>query len=649
MNYKDMEAILGSNGRFAENLPFFEFRPQQLDLAIKIWEDLQSGDQRILAFEAPTGLGKTFAVLIPAILWAIENQKKLLFLTATIPLQEQLYYKDIPQILNILDLKLKYGLLKGRGNYVCLRKAESIYTEGLLSFNDEGQISEMIRSWTEQTDFGDLSELPLQSNHPARGLLSSSQKKCIGHHCPYRKDCFVTRMLNRARGWDLTIANYHLYLAYINGGKKEFPFVPDLVICDEAHRIAEAARSVSTIKVSREDSDNLFARNNLNMLQQIINKSGGESEDLTSNFNNCREIYQKFFDSIEFNVNNGRGYSELDQDSYENYKKSIVEFNAIRKKLNPLRAYITESQVPEEREQLSIRFIAWLSEFEEYANDLSFCSEVKHYPEWAYWRENSSLFASPVKGEELIKKAFGSNETGLLAFSATLTVDRSFSFWIRETGICPDLKGVYDTPFDLEDQMEIWVADLGLNVIDRGYDDYACKVMHTLTEQNSGHTLIILSSYRLLKKAAEYFRKKDQNYKVLVQGDLPRRDLLEMFKSYDSSVLIGTVSFREGIDVPGDKLTQVIIDRIPFQHPQDPVVNARNELEGKKAFTTVTLPRAKMSLKQATGRLIRAKNDRGKVVILDGRVISRRDWMIPQSLPRVKIRKIRINNGAVAR
>jgi ATP-dependent DNA helicase DinG len=645
MKEMNMEKYLGEKGLFSENLPFFEFRSQQLDLAQKIWDRIHSENGGIMAFEAPTGLGKTFAVLVPAILWALENDKKILFLTATIPLQEQLYFKDIPQILHVLDVELKYGLLKGRGNYACLRRAENLYSEGLLSFSDHGDVSDLIRSWVAQTSTGDLSELPLPLNHPSRGMINSVQKKCLGSNCPGRNECFVTRAIQRAKKWDLIVSNYHLYFAYVLGGKNEFPVNPDLIICDEAHRIDESFRSVSSKSVSKEDFENLFSKSNYPFLSGVVDNYGGISE-FTELYSQLGSGTGLFFEKIATGVKEGQVYKKLDRDSLDLFLNIKEDYEKIKKILFPLTRSIIDKEDTEDKD--SLRFLAWQNELDDLFNDLAFCAVANRYPEWAYWEENNGLHASPTVCSDLIQEVFASSASALIAVSATLTVDNSFAFWIKETGIVPDTKGMYSSPFDLEKQMEIWIADIGLKVIDKGYDNYVARVMETLTENNGGHTLILVSSKRLLEILKKHFRKKERSYNVLVQGELPRTILLDRFRTSESSVLIGTVSFREGVDIPGEKLTQVIIDRIPFPHPKDPVVEARNDYEGRRAFVEVTLPRAKMRLKQASGRLIRKKDDWGRVVILDGRIIERKNWQILQSLPRVKIRKISINDTGVA-
>lgn len=215
---------------------------------------------------------------------------------------------------------------------------------------------------------------------------------------------------------------------------------------------------------------------------------------------------------------------------------------------------------------------------------------------------------------------------------------------MEETGFEPDRFFICDSPFNLAEQMEILVVDTGLDVMNPSYDETLCAVIEKLVEGNGGATLALLSSRRLLGKVSARMKSRERAYPVLVQGELLRSELIRQFKEKDDSVLLGMASFREGVDIPGEGLTQVIIDRIPFAHPADPVVMARNALLGREAFRRTALPEAKILLKQAAGRLIRSREDRGRVAIIDGRVLQRKDWNIPGALPEVKYRRLVVSS-----
>ena len=292
----------------------------------------------------------------------------------------------------------------------------------------------------------------------------------------------------------------------------------------------------------------------------------------------------------------------------------------------------------------------WAEELRRVRHAMQWCTEVKNYPSWAYWKEGRSLSSAPAAPFAELADSFRSGAPDSVFFmSATLTAGGKWDYWMRETKIEPTRFFIAGSPFDLPAQMEILVVDTGMDVMNPAYDDTVCSVIEKLVESNGGSTLVLLSSLRLLGKAARALRRKERHYTVLVQGELPRSELLRLFREDRTSVLIGSASFREGVDIPGDGLTQVIIDRIPFPHPGDPLVQARNALEGRAAFSRTILPEAKMLLKQAAGRLIRSREDRGRVAIIDGRVLQRRDWNIPAALPQVKYRRLVVSSNLAAK
>ena len=233
----------------------------------------------------------------------------------------------------------------------------------------------------------------------------------------------------------------------------------------------------------------------------------------------------------------------------------------------------------------------------------------------------------------------------VICASATLSAGDGFRFWEKETGISPEEQLALDSPFDLSSQMSIWVVDLGLKVTEGGYDERASRVIEKLCGDNGGRTLVLCSSMRLLRVVSERLKGRPRDFLVLCQGDGPKGELLERFRADATSVLVGCLSFREGIDVPGEGLTQVILDRIPFPHPDDPLVRARRDLEGKESFIGSTLPMSRLLLRQAFGRLIRKKTDSGKAVLMDSRALTRPDWQILRDFEGVPLKRIRLGRA----
>lgn len=642
-----MEDFFGSDGILKQRLPHFDYRPQQQALAEKIEQFLRTG-LHLLAAEAPTGIGKTYAMLIPAMEWATSNNSTVLVLTSGITLQEQLIGKDIPVLLDVLGMELPYGLLKGRGNYACLRKALEISREGFLDFGgDRGQVSRDIGQWLYSTETGDLSELGLPDSHPAKERIASSYLTCLGAQCPQRDHCFYAKVLRDCQHWRIVVANYHVFFSYVLAQKKSFPAPYGLVLCDEAHKMEEAARSVMQITVDGRDWQRLIRRApKLDTVEGSLLRSVGENPSaFAAKVADLGRISSGLFEHLASALPDGKGFSRYPDALKGETAELLGRCDSLLSRLDDLKEAAENAGVfggGALRDDGKITL--WNNELSQYRNSLQWCSCADNYPQWAYWRDGGALKSSCVAGSDLIPQAFDDENVKVVALSATLTVDHSFEYWANETGMVPDQTLIFDSPFDLAHQMEVNIVDLSMTALSEGYGDAVARVCRKYARDNGGATLILLSSKKLLAAVSDYLKKNADadGLNILVQGDLPRSELLELFRERERSVLVGMASFREGIDVPGEALTQVIIDRIPFPHPDDPVGAARAQLEGKENFMKVVLPAAKMQLRQAAGRLVRAPGDHGRVVILDGRVIGRPNWRIPESLPRVPIKKFRL-------
>ncbi len=631
--------FFGPEGTLSKAFNGFEYREQQQQLALQVSHALEQHEGYLLAAEAPTGVGKSFALLGPAMQWADRSEGTVLLLTAGIPLQEQLLKQDIPRLCELLGMDIPFGLIKGRGNYVCLLKAGDLETEGYLSYEgDGGEVSRQVLDWTRQTRTGDLAELEIPTGHPVVARIASNYRNCLGSACPFREECFVTRMLQKAQGWQIIVANYHLFFSYLLGAKRSFPIPFDVLLCDEAHNMAEAARSSSSRKAGFPEWGRLLSRKNQTRFSSVIDAARLSPADLASKSAETLQFLEALFGQLAIVLDRGQTFREIPARLTGEVEEVMDGLGGVWKLLER----VDEKDLDIE-ENLKAEFGLWKDEFRQTHEDLLWCLKVENYPHWAYWWDGDSLVSAPTRCDSLVKRAIDEMAPeSLVATSATMTLEGDFSFWIRETGLEPSETLCLDSPFQLHEQMQIWVVDVGLRVAQEGYDERVARVVERLCDDNAGSTLVLLSSHRLLRVVADWMRRKEKGYTVLVQGDLPRTFLLEQFRKDETSVLIGSVSFREGIDVPGAGLSQVIIDRIPFPHPRDPLVQARDELEEHRGFGRVTLPRAKLLLRQATGRLIRSGSDTGRAVILDSRVLERSSWRVAHSLPRVPFRKMEV-------
>jgi ATP-dependent DNA helicase DinG len=631
------------SGLLARRLEGYEYRPQQLEFAKAVDEFLRDPRQSAMAAEAPPGVGKTFAVLIPAVLAAKDSH--ILFLTASIALQEQLIAKDLPKLNALLGKNFSYGLLKGRSNYICLRRAASL-PGGYLPL--EGAPIDIAR-WIEDSESGDLAELPLPAGHPALVQTAASARNCLGAGCPFRGRCFVNQAFRNAQDWQVIVANYHLFFSHILSGKGSFPVEYDWLVCDEAHRIPDAARNAATVEADAENGDSLLRLRTLSGFDALFAGQGIDAALFKKQAAVCRDDLGALFGLAELQYRSGEGIVECSEELLHKGEEMARSFGRLLDPLHMLEDRFMSGEFEHSPDLGGVSAVMnWIDEVGEFQRAVLWCLRVSDFPSWGYWRSTNArganvLMSAPVVCADMIRDAFESEAPEKkVMVSATLSLNGDFSFWSRETGIQLDKTLVVTSPFDFARQMELLIVDIGIPVASQGYDDRICRSIEKLCDENGGRSLVLLSSLRLLRSLAQAMKKRERPYEVLVQGDFPPKELLRRFREEETSVLLGSVSFREGVDVPGEGLTQVIIDRIPFPHPNDPLVQARNVLEGQKAFVKTTLPNVKMFLRQAVGRLIRSSSDRGRVVLLDGRVLDRKDWKILESLPLCKYRHLSV-------
>ena len=638
MKKPSIEEVFSAGGVLSRSFPGFEYRPQQEVLAERVWSCLDAGDGGILLAEAPTGIGKTHALLVPSIFWSLEKDRTVLFLTSGIPLQEQIVKRDLPDLCRCLGVDLPFGLIKGKSNYLCRLKGKELGEKELLHLM-EGDIAYDLVAWMEKTETGDFSEIALPPTHPAIASISAGSDFCRGNGCPFRESCFLRRVIQQAQEWKIIVANYHLFFSYSASTGKGFPVHFDAVVCDEAHRLTEAARAAATLHSSAEDWIRMMDFGRGRILPRADWLSGEDREKCASSMEFVRKEAVRLFDGWKKQIRRGEVFTD------EIFPPGGPEelTDAAEELLKTVGTPPGNGEGDFRARETSALVSQWREGVDEITRSARWCAGIKRYPEWAYWWDGRSLFSAPADCGELIRDwVFPRPLDAMVAVSATMAIGKDFSFWERETGLSATETVVLDSPFRLDEQMSVWVVDLGIPVIDEHYDSHVAAVSEELCNDNGGSTLILLSSLRLLKAVSDRLRSKERPYQVLVQGELPRNELLRRFREDLSSVLVGSVSFREGIDVPGEGLTQVIIDRIPFPHPDDPLLVTRRALDGQKVFRKMVLPRAKILLKQAAGRLIRTGSDRGRVVILDGRVLSRAGWKITEALPKVGYRRVEV-------
>ena len=415
-------------------LPGYEFRPQQLEVALAV-ESFLRGSGATLAVEAPTGVGKTFAVLIPALREAQQQGAKILFLTAGITLQEQLIGKDLPRLRQLLGFDFTFGLLKGRSNYVCLRLARNAASPSLFEAEDgEGEIVPLAR-WLEETETGDLAE---RGNSALLQNISAGDQNCIGPACPCRDRCFVIRAYRRAQDWDLVVANYHLFFSHILEGTGNFPVRYDWLICDEAHRLPDAARSSATVRAGAENVLSLLGPRNLQGFTPFL--PGDAKDALSPLAEKARDELQKLFSGLAASPPSG-GLQAPDEGLLQRGRTAAALLDDLLRALRPFEDRFMMGDISDKRDLArGAEMMNWIDSVREFKRSLLWCLSVEQFPRWAYWAETSlpdrgsfagrlhaALMSKPVDAAEIIQEV--GRSAGLpmkLAYPPTALAARVF-------------------------------------------------------------------------------------------------------------------------------------------------------------------------------------------------------------------------------
>ena len=616
--------VFGERGLFASRFPGYEMREGQVALARMVDEAMRDG--RHALGEGPCGTGKGVAYGVPSVWHARHRKKRAVIATANIALQEQLVTKDLPLLAEVLPWPFTFALLKGRNNYLCVDRLRDSEARGeLTGLYDDEQDRQMrdVLAWTDETRTGDVSELPFVPMPQVWSKVAVSSDECKGKDCPFFDDCFSERARAAAREADIVVTNYHLLFAHLAVRRETGqdlvlpPF--DLLVLDEAHEAAEIARDFFGFTVSAHTFNRLarYAADLGNRtLAEALRRYGGELFDRIASFARspayrCR-LKQPGFVATGEAVSKLHSLAALgdavDEDETREREIRATARNAARQ------ARAAAARVQEGASQGDADKVYWI--------DLDAKGRAK-------------LKAKPIDVSDLLREAlFGATESVTLV-SATLAAGGSFDFVRSEIGVPVDaLELIADSPFDFESQALLVVPDAGLpEPRDFDFPDAAAEFVGRVMDLCDGRTLGLFTSYRVLN--AVYDRVHGNGHRVLRQGDMPRTELARIFKEDTRSVLLGTDSFWTGIDVPGEALTGLVIDKLPFPHPEDPVVSAICERD-PRAFNNYLVPRAIITLRQGVGRLIRSRQDFGVIVLLDRRVAEKRyGRQFLSSLPRM--------------
>jgi ATP-dependent DNA helicase DinG len=602
--------IFGPGGLLKQCMPQgYEHRRSQLEMAEILEKAFQKRQHAIV--EAGTGTGKTLAYLIPA----IRSGKRIVISTATKSLQEQLFSKDIPFLQKHFAPNLKVAVMKGRSNFLCRSKVHFMEGQPVLKGMDEVDWFSQIADWEKVTATGDRAELNfLPDDADLWHRLDARREACTGQKCPEFNNCFVTLMHQRAADADIVIVNHHLFFADLALRQDDFgSILPeyDAVIFDEAHEIEDVAGDYFGRQTSNYRFEEL-ARDAENVLRMM--KEGPPS--LLRRASRIRERSRTFFEA--FPPREGRSPFEL----AEREHFLVQNHEAYDGVLQALKAFETEiaalSNKPEEFINLARRSF-------ELRKETEFLMESSEH-NYVYWmdRRNKGVFlaATPIDVSGILREHLFERFDTVVLTSATLAVDGRFDFLKQRLGVPVALEKVLPTEFDYKNQALLYIPNRMPDVRDPSFSAKAAEEITRMLEITQGRAFCLFTSYSQMKDVyARVLQTVD--FPLLLQGTSPRPALLEKFRNTPNAVLFATASFWQGVDVPGDQLSCVIVDKLPFAVPSDPIVAARVKTlqeEGRNAFSEYQVPEAVLALKQGFGRLIRARTDRGVLAILDNRI-----------------------------
>jgi len=599
----DAGHLLGPNGPLARGVSGYEHRPGQIRMARAVQDALEHDG--MLLVEAGTGTGKTWAYLIPAAL----SGRRVLVSTGTRALQDQIMEKDLPALKRHLGIEIDAACVKGLGNYLCLRRFGELQRSPDAMQPRFARTLPVLRSWVETTKTGDRADLAaIAEEDPIWARVVSGSDTRIGARCEHYDDCFVTRVRRRAEGAQLIVVNHHLFFADLALRDTGFASVLpdyDAVIFDEAHQLEDTA----TLFFGSRFSTAMIERLVRDARVALRGETGGKRHE-TRLLDAVLQRASNFFAALPANPNGGRAPLPSDAVPEEDLfalDNALAELSAACRNTKPIAENVL--QIARRTDQL---------------RDALGSLEAPGQVSWSLGGARSpSVGSSPIDVGPLLRERLHERVPCIVFTSATLTTGGDFKFVKRRLGIDAEVsEEVVESPFRYEEQAALYAPTHLPDPRASDFADAAAREILELIRMAKGGAFVLCTSLRMMRILAK--RVGDElEYEWFVQGDAPKQTLLDRFRDQGNAVLFATASFWEGVDVPGSALRLVVIDKLPFEVPSDPVVAARCErLEeaGESSFMRYLVPAAALSLKQGFGRLIRTTQDRGVVAILDSRI-----------------------------
>ncbi|MCX7141976.1 MAG: ATP-dependent DNA helicase [Proteobacteria bacterium] len=620
--------VFGADGELSRAIGGFRVRPQQIEMAQAIAQAMR--DNSLLVTEAGTGTGKTFAYLVPALL----SGGKVIISTGTKNLQDQLYNRDLPTVRDALQVPVSIALLKGRANYVCHHHLEGALLDGRFASREDVTYLHKIARFAKETHSGDKAELAdVPENASVWQSATSTRENCLGQDCKQYKECFVMAARREALNADIVVVNHHLFFADVmlkDEGMAELLPACNTVILDEAHQLPETATLFF--------GENLSSGQLLDLCRDTLVEaiaSAGDVPELRPAVAAVEKASRDVRLALPLDLARIAYAAAMLKDVF---KDALAVLDDRLKKLSKL----LETQAPrgEGLENCWQRALDMHARLERWRD-----AESEGMVRWTETFSSSfQLNAAPLDIAKIFRKQLQGHPRAWIFTSATLAVNRDFSHYVGEMGLEDARTACWDSPFNYPQQALLYVPEGLPAPSDAAHTAAVVEAAWPVISASRGRAFLLFTTLRAMRRAHELlqqrFEREGVDYPLLLQGEGTRTELLERFRRLGNAVLVASQSFWEGVDVRGEALSLVVIDKLPFAPPDDPVLAARIEhlnKQGKNAFMEYQLPRAAISLKQGAGRLIRDEADRGVLMICDPRLISkqygRRIW---KSLPAMR-------------